>query len=60
MKILVCDDQPEAAEKVRGMVEELAASIIQTLCKKPPQVPEQHLRRLLFMLTGLSRGLKNA
>lgn len=34
MKILVCDDQPEAAEKVRGMVEELAASIIQTLCKK--------------------------
>lgn len=34
MKILVCNDQPEAAEKVRGMVEELAASIIQTPCKK--------------------------
>lgn len=59
MKILVCDDQPEAAEKVRSMVEELAASIIQTPCKKPPQVPEQHLRRFLFMLAGLSRRLKN-
>ena len=31
-----------------------------TVQKKPPQVPEQHLRRLLFMLAGLSRGLKNA
>lgn len=60
MKILVCNDQPEAAEKVRGMVEELATSIIQTPSKKPPQVHEQHLRRLLFMLAKLSRGLKNA
>ena len=60
MKILVCDDQPEAAEKFAAWWKSWRLRSSKHRAKKPPQVHEQHLRRLLFMLAELSCGLKNA